>query len=539
MITATRQSRPSTPMSRRGRGEEGSTLLIALLILGALSVLASSVVVTAMGDRTVSKYQRHALQALGAAETGIAMAKRAIVDRTAELEDVDEDGRPDFVLEDSLAWGGVYRVAAEASDIKGLGVTAYQSNGFSIVSEGEFLGAKRRVKVEIVHDSFLKFARFVSVNDLSYECGAAISGEVYTGGDLNVPCSCTHPCQFLESVFVVGDIPNVDCAEFYRGYVTDADTIDLGNSFDWTETRNKARGLGADNSCERRGEVGIYISLPGTDPLGIGAQAGADQNVIIFDRFNFANTVVSPGDTVITYNSVAVPNTVSGSAMRPDEFNGIIFFEGQGRVKGTMNGVSARNVTIFATTTNLVMADIITGLDGFDPVTFAPNGSGNPVNIGMVAESYVGMHNNTKRVLRVDAALLSRTSNWRGLGGESDHPSAAPGPLDLDLDGIIGESPVNHDPVSGEGWNELTITSDTWVLNINGPIITTSTGSAAPWNNSGVLAAADGPTRRYNYDLDMTQYPPPCYPVPLNLWKDVSWTELFEVRSNLADNLPN
>ncbi len=184
MITVIRHRRPSPPVIRPARREEGSTLLIALLILGALSVLASSVVVTAMGDRTVSKYQRHALQALGAAETGIAMAKRAIVDRTAELEDVDEDGRPDFVLEDSLAWGGVYRVAAEASDIKGLGVTAYQSNGFSIVSEGEFLGAKRRVKVEIVHDSFLKFARFVSVNDLSYECGAAISGEVYTGGDL-------------------------------------------------------------------------------------------------------------------------------------------------------------------------------------------------------------------------------------------------------------------------------------------------------------------------------------------------------------------
>ena len=27
-------------------------------------------------------------------------------------------------------------------------------------------------------------------------------------------------------------------------------------------------------------------------------------------------------------------------------------------------------------------------------------------------------------------------------------------PLDLDLDGISGESPVNHDPVPGEGWDE-------------------------------------------------------------------------------------
>jgi hypothetical protein len=110
--------------------------------------------------------------------------------------------------------------------------------------------------------------------------------------------------------------------------------------------------------------------------------------------------------------------------------------------------------------------------------------------------------------------------------------------LDLDQDGISGETPHNNDPVSGEGWDELNITARTWVLNINGGIVTVGTGSASPWNSSTVLATATGPTRRYNYDMDLTEYPPPCFPVPLNMYKDVSWTEVFDVRAPLANFLP-
>jgi predicted RNA-binding protein with TRAM domain len=159
---------------RRSSREEGSALLLALLVLAALSILATTAVVTSMGDRNLSRYERESVQALGVAETGIAYAKRAIVDRAAPLDDADGDGRPDFELTDSLDWGGTYRVVAEASDVKGLGITAYQSNGYTIISEGEFRGARRRVKVEIVHDSFLKFARFVSGNTLAYACDASI-----------------------------------------------------------------------------------------------------------------------------------------------------------------------------------------------------------------------------------------------------------------------------------------------------------------------------------------------------------------------------
>ena len=215
------------------------------------------------------------------------------------------------------------------------------------------------------------------------------------------------------------------CADFFRGYVTHADTIDLSNSFNWTDMRNKARGLAADNSCERKGSVGIYISLTGTDPLHLHTQVG-DIDVLLLHKFDFYNTTLFPPDTVITYTSgattYAVPNTITGQAMRLGEFNGIIFFEGAGKVRGTADGVSGHNLTIFTTTTNTVMKDIITGHTGFDPVTRLPNATGDPVNIGLVAESYIAMDAATPKVLRVDAALLSRTSNWRGLGSVRHPP---------------------------------------------------------------------------------------------------------------------
>lgn len=533
------RSRGVDVVARSGR--EGSTLLFALLILGTLSILATTAIVTSMGDRNLVRYDRHSLQALAAAETGIAFAKRAIVDRTASMTDYDGDGRPDFTLSDTLSWGGSYSVAAEASDIRGLGITAYQSNGFTIVSEGRFQGAVRRVKVEIVHDSFLKFARFVSNTSLTYGCGAILTGEVYTGQDLNVPCGCAagREVQFLESVYAVGSIPNAPCATYHRGYVTSAEPIDLANSFNWTDIRNRARGLGADNSCERRGHIGIYINLPGTDPLGLAAQPAPDNGVLVFDHFDFYDLTTAPPDTVILYRGTPVTNTVTGLPMRRNEFNGLLVFEGHANVRGTMDGVSGRNVTIFGTNTVVVRNNIRTGHAGFDEVTRLPNGTGAPIKVGLVAENQIALHQNTPRVLTIDAALLSRTNNWRGLGSPADHPVAGPGPLDLDQDGIFGETPVNHDPDPGTGWDELNITAGTWVLNINGPIITNTGGDANPWNHSTVLAGSSGPTRRYNHDLEIVDHPPPCFPVPLNLWKDVSWTEILDVFSPLANHLPD
>jgi hypothetical protein len=537
-------------LTPRRDNERGSSLLVAILILGALALLGSSLVLSSVEDRTVTRYVRHSMEALGAAETGVAYAQRMIQDLNAPMEDYDADGRPDFELSDSLSWGGTFNIIAEASDIKDIDISAYRSNGFTVVSEGEFQGAVRRVRAQMVHESFLKYARFVARTSLSYSCTAVLTGAVHTGGDLNIPCGCggDDDVTFLEDVSVVGSIPNVGCGLFMRGYVDGADPIDLGNSVDWDEVADMARGIAPENDCEGVGRVGIYINLPGTDPLGL-----LPSRVLDFSLFNFHDTSIPP-DTIISYNGNPVINTLTGNPMNKNDFNGLIFFNSMAgggfqngaRVKGTLDGRSGRNLTVFTSYYLYIMDDVVTGHTGFDPVTGDPNGTGNPVNVGLVARYYVYIDDDTPRVLNIDAALMSVLNAWRiwddelgGSGAIASHPVAGPGPLDLDRDGISGESPVNHDPAPGNGWDEMNIDADTWVLNINGPIITDHGGSAWPWNDGGVLANADGPTRRYNYDLDITQFPPPCFPVPLNLWKNVNWTEIFETDSTLASYLPN
>jgi hypothetical protein len=527
--------RPRGPRPRR-RSESGVALLVALLVLGALSMIATALLVSSFTERQSSGYYRDSIQALAAAETGVAFAKRMIQDLTAPMGDYDSDGQPDFTDADSLSWGGSYETISEASDITGSGIAAYRANGYTIVTEGNYRGAVRRVRAQIVHDSFLKYARFVSATGTNYDCGALLTGEVYVGGDLGIPNNCgSDAVEFLELVAAVGNIPNAANGIFHRGYVTGADQIDLQNSVDFTTVRSRARGHLDDCACEGHGEVGIYIDIAhAIDPLGIGA------GPIDFSLFNFHNTVLAPPDTVITYNGVVLHHGLTGQPLEASAFNGIIFVESDAKVRGKLDGRSARSMSVFATDDIIIYNNIVTGHTGFDPATGLPNGAGEPVNIGLIANDYIYLHQNTPRVLQVDAALMSCHSDWCVIGGTmADHPSAAPGPLDLDLDGIVGETPHNNDPDPGAGWDELHITANTWVLNINGPIITYDGGSAWPWNDPAVLATAGGPTRRYNYDMDVTEFPPPCFPVPLNLWKDVTWTEIFESEGELSSYLPD
>jgi hypothetical protein len=342
---------------------------------------------------------------------------------------------------------------------------------------------------------------------------------------------------FLEYVATTGDIPNASEGIFMRGYVTDAPQVDLGNSVDFDDMRDRSKGIGPDPSCKGVGSVGLYQDIAsGWDPMGLAATGGT----LRLNKLDFHNTTTIPGDTLVNYNGLPVDNVVTGQPLLASDFNGIIFFENDAHVKGVLDGVSARSMTIYATDDVFADSSIVCGSKGFDPVTRLPNGSGDPVNLGLVAQDYFYL-GPVPRICRIDAALMAVNNNWRAFDSATGaHAGLTVGPIDLDMDGLTGisESPFNHDPVPGTGWDELNITVNHWVLNINGPIITSNGGSAAPWSNGAIVGASPGPTRRYNYDLDITQYPPPCYPVPLNLWLDVSWTELYDTEGDLVDFLP-
>ncbi|MFH1277457.1 MAG: pilus assembly PilX N-terminal domain-containing protein [Candidatus Eisenbacteria bacterium] len=508
----------------RIRCRRGSGLVLSLLLLTALSLMGMTLALLSATDRRIAAYDRQSISALNAAEAGIAMAKRRIQDRVLTFGDENGNGYPDFRIADTLSWGGIYDVFGESTLPTGSSASPYSGDMFRLEADGYSRDAVRRVFAEIAHDTFLKYARFVEAAGTSYGCGAILTGEVYVGGTLGLPSGCTagSEVEFLEMVAATNGITNKAEAIFHKGYTDSANAIDLQSSVDMPFMRAKSKGEGGECDCEGLGRIGIYM---GWNLLGIGANGTI--NLSLFD-FVFPDSGSS--DTVITYGGNPVVDPTTGSPMLSSDFNGIIFYEGDGHIRGTSDGVSARNLTVFATDDIFVEGDIRTGHSGYDDITRLPNHSGDPVNIGLVAADYIYI-GNTPRILFIDAALMAVAANWRVYNTSfAAHPVAPVGNYDLDQDGIVGETPQNNDPNPGEGWDEVITAANqgkTWVMNINGPIITHDGGSAYPWNEASVLANADGPTRRYNYDMDITDFPPPCFPVPLNLWMDHSWAELY------------
>ncbi|MBD3235708.1 MAG: hypothetical protein GF330_03295 [Candidatus Eisenbacteria bacterium] len=518
-------------------------------------------VLNSMTERQIGTLQWEEAQALSAAETGVAFAVRAIHDMDAPLADEDGDGRPDFQLAANLSNGSSYQVVAETSDMLPTDHTAYRSEFFTVLSEGRRGQAIRRVSVELGHETFLKYQRFCGDDTPGYDCGSVVAGEVYAKGDLWIPTDCgTHPVEFLEPVMVRQTVRNPQSAVFHRGYSEYADLIDLPNSVDFAHLRSRARGLLTRCDCEGRGEVGIYFDLgAGSFPL-IATEVSASKTFSsAFDddddddddddggnlpalptieeldlgEFDFFDAHTRPGDTLVTYAGVEIRNPLTNDPLRAAEFNGLLFCEGDLPLKGRLDGKSGRCLTIVANHEIHITGDLICGHTGYDLKTGLPTGTGEPVNLGLVARRWIRISPGTSRILRIDAALLSVNESWLAEGDLADHPAAAMTVHDLDLDGIAGESPVNDDPYVGRGWDELNITADTWVLNFTGPLITWKRGDSGPWKDPDVLAKASDMTRRYSYDLDIQSYPPPCFPVPINLWKELSWSEVRDTQREL------
>ena len=131
--------------------------------------------------------------------------------------------------------------------------------------------------------------------------------------------------------------------------------------------------------------------------------------------------------------------------------------------------------------------------------------------------------------------------NWRARNvSAASHPPLLAGPIDMDMDNLM-ETPFNGGPdyALGDGWDEHFLTPDHWMLNLNGPLITYDGASAVPWSSGSIVGASPGVTWKYRYDLDVREFPPPCFPNPINLWKQVSWTEIFTAEGTLMSYMPS
>jgi len=140
--------------------------------------------------------------------------------------------------------------------------------------------------------------------------------------------------------------------------------------------------------------------------------------------------------------------------------------------------------------------------------------AGNPVNLALCATNSIYLATDAPRVLTVDAALFCRDGNW---SPQSSTYWACHGVWDLDQDGQT-QAP------NGDGWDERNVSDTTWMLTINGPIITNSPGTAGIWASQG--SSLNKGTRHYNYSRDILDYPPPSFPIMMSQWQVFCWREV-------------
>jgi len=513
--------------------ESGMALPTALIIIAILSVLSVNFLRGVIYEGKNAQHWRKSMQAFYLAEAAGHKALSLLKDEAIEdfpyLENAVALGNGQYNLEINLESGQSGAYARDTYTIRGIGKVGER---------------KRGIETGYQQNTFLRFSRFVQSGNLSYASHAVLSGEIWTGQNLNLN---GYPVTFLQDVSVGGIINNYSNGVFNGNVTQGVAPINLQTSVNLVYYQNLAQG-----NIPNKG-TGIYQSSSST---------------IDFSLFDFSGPVPK-------YN---------GSSLTAD-FNGVVYVKGDAYVKGTLEGgsitviasddvvikdqVRTGNMATGYTRTNppivfnsakgleqieTVNIDSIVSADttvvklrtagrkwnqmkmelmedgnvigetylvrrpgspdeqmvaisnlSLDPATHSysakiyyksdGNGAnptwiraytGEPVNIGLVAKDKVYIDSDTPKQLIVDAALLSRDSSWEALGDSSSHPD-------------------EYD--------------SSWQLTINGPIITAVDGSAGPWSSY-------GGTRTYNYDDDIVSYQPPHFPMPFGGWQRIYWKEI-------------
>jgi hypothetical protein len=149
-----------------------------------------------------------------------------------------------------------------------------------------------------------------------------------------------------------------------------------------------------------------------------------------------------------------------------------------------------------------------------------------------------------------DASGNTQTSPWGDYACNNTNLKEV-GVYDIDGDGLIEDA--NHVQADGTkgngfGWDEMNLSYDgnnpddpghPFFLLIRGPIIIDHTGTAGTWSWLGYVGAPVGfagtyldpndpnspprQTRSYQYDPDISRYPPPHFPIPLNATRALTY----------------
>jgi len=562
-------ARPLKGLGRIGMGTTGSVMLHAIAGLIMLMFLSLSLLAISRGMVGHSVRRTRELRALAAAEAacsrGVAMLEAGAVSSVPYRVNNVALGRQKMDLE----------IVAVGSGASG----AYGTVTYEVRGTGHAGNIKRTVSLGGSNDSFLSFSRFIESGTLAYDGGAMLSGKVYAGGDLSLS---DRWVTFKEDVDVVGVVRNKPYGVFEKRLTERAAPINLQSSMDPAYYRGLAQAAGLYYSnANQTPEIDLSLFDFGVSPPQYGNQKlpasfngvvfaegdlavkgvlegrslalVANKNIVVSDNvrtgcsrrtaaalptfsFNTAagvETVQSVALTpAMTETSNTVRLTVKGSKWKrmnlyvyeDSRLLGVSTLERPPGVTGSVKGTTIAADLEMDPTQHSYRAEVRgwTSGSGETQVVDLSVASGDPVNVGLIAKSNVYLSQYTPRVLRIDAALMARDGNWRPLdysdSSDSDNSHwPCSGIYDLDGDGVLETN-------NAGGWNEMNVNSSTWLLTINGPIITKDGGSAGAWSHYG--GSTGKGTRHYNYDDDIVHYQPPSFPIMLSRWMVVYWREV-------------
>jgi Tfp pilus assembly protein PilV len=230
----------------------------------------------------------------------------------------------------------------------------------------------------------------------------------------------------------------------------------------------------------------------------------------------------------------------------PMDFNGVIFagaVDGDGgvtqrssvKVKGT---VQKQSVSVVATDDAFVWGNTYGGTTNGDFVRNGRSpgtdttGTGDPVNVALVARNHIRVARDAPRILEFETALCAIDGT---ISPESTTANPAVDPYvggdltgwDLDMDGAIQTN-------NSDGWNELTlapthsgqtISESLWHLRTMGPLICKTSPSMGRWASYPGSFSSPPRNRMYGYDHDIVDHEPPAFPAALNVNTTSAWTE--------------
>ena len=513
--------------------ESGATLVTALLMMAILLVLGSTFLSGVIYEGKSAKHWRESTQAFYLAEAAghkaVSLLGEGTIEDFPHLENSVDLGSGQYDLEINVESGESGAYATETYRIKGI---------------GESGGAVRGIETGYRQDTFLRFARFVQGGNLSYGAHAELSGDVWAGNNLNLN---GFPVTFLRNVSVGGVINNYSNGIFSGDVTQGAAPIDLQTAVDLTYYQNLAQGNVLDKG------TGIYI---------------ASSSTIDFSLFDFSGPVPQ-------YNGVDLT----------DDFNGVVYVEGDAYVKGTLEGGS---ITVIASddiviTDHVRTGNIETGWTRTNPPTVFNSAKGLEQIETVLLD---GIVTTDTTVVKLRTSGRKWNEMWMELMEDGNvigdtYLVRKPGSPD---DQMAVISNLSLDPTAHSYSAEIYYKSDgnganpTWVyaytgdpvncglvakdkvyidsgaprqLIIDAALLSRDTtwqalgdSSSHPdeydasWKltiNGPIITATGGSagpwssyggTRKYNYDEDIVSSPPPNFPVPFGGWQRVYWKEI-------------